>query len=71
MAINTKKVCFFCENQKEPTYTDSGQLKKFMSDRTRIIGRARNGACSKHQRAITKEIKYARHLALLPFVPSL
>jgi small subunit ribosomal protein S18 len=66
----TKKVCFFCENSKNPDYTDSATLKKFMSDRARIVSRQRTGACSKHQRQISKEIKHARHLALMPFIPS-
>lgn len=67
----TKKVCFFCENAKEPDYTDSATLKKFMNDRTRIVARARSGVCSRHQRLVAKEIKHARHLALLPFVPTI
>jgi small subunit ribosomal protein S18 len=66
--IRTKKVCYFCEKKVEPTYTDSQILRKFMNDRARIVASLRTGACSKHQRAITKEIKHARHLALLPFV---
>lgn len=63
-----KRVCLFCEADKEPTLTDSSQLRKFMSDRARIIPRAKSGVCSKHQRRLALEIKYARHLALLPFV---
>lgn len=66
----TKRVCIFCEGKKEPTYTDSQTLKKFMSDRSRIIPRAKSGVCSKHQRRVTREIKHARHLSLLPFVAS-
>ncbi len=64
----TKKVCAFCESQKEPTYQDSQFLRKYLSDRSRIVAKNRSGACSKHQRAVAKEIKHARHLALLPFV---
>ncbi len=63
-----KKVCFFCESEKEPTYTDVATLRKFMSERARIVARARSGACSKHQRRIAREIKYARHLSMLAFV---
>jgi small subunit ribosomal protein S18 len=65
-----KRVCIFCENGTEPIYTDTAVLRKFMNDRARISLRARTGACSKHQRRVTKEIKHARHLALLPFVPT-
>lgn len=67
----TKRVCYFCESAKEPTYTDSVTLRKFMNDRTRIVSHLRSGVCSKHQRHLTKEIKRARHLALLPFIPSI
>ena len=64
----TKKVCIFCEKTIEPSYTDTATLRKLMSDRARIIPRARSGVCSKHQRGVSKEIKHARHLSLLPFV---
>lgn len=67
----TKRVCLFCETKKEPTYIDSQTLRKFMSDRSRIVPRAKSGVCSKHQRRVTREIKHARHLALLPFVASI
>ena len=66
-----KKTCFFCDNKKEPTYTDTVVLKKFLNDRIRIVSKQRSGACSKHQRRISVEIKHARHLALLPFVPTI
>ncbi len=67
----SKKVCHFCENNLEPTYADSSALRKFMNDRARITGRQRSGVCSKHQRALSREIKHARHLAILPFVPKI
>ena len=63
-----KKTCFFCDSKKQPTYTDIAILRKFFSDRSRIMPKQRTGACSKHQRGITKELKYARHLGMLPFV---
>jgi len=71
LAPRPKKVCYFCETKTLPTYTDVITLRKFMNDRAKITGKMRTGACSKHQRAITREIKHARHLALLPFVPSI
>ena len=64
----TNKKCAFCEGAKEPTYTDSATLKRYISDRARIQPKMRTGICSKHQRRLTKHIKYARHLSLLPFV---
>lgn len=63
-----KKSCFFCDNAKEPTFTDSSALRRFMSDRSRINGKQRSGMCARHQRTLTAQIKYARHLALLPFI---
>lgn len=65
-----KKVCFFCENKSVPTYTDAITLKKFMTDRGKIVPKLRSGVCSKHQRRVAREVKRARHLALLPFTLS-
>jgi small subunit ribosomal protein S18 len=64
-----KKVCTFCQNKTVPTYTDIVTLRRFVTDRAKIVPRARSGACSRHQRAVTRNIKYARHLAMLPFTP--
>lgn len=65
--LKKPKVCLFCESKKEPIYTDSVTLRKFISGRARIVGKLRSGVCSKHQRRLTREIKRARHLSLLPF----
>lgn len=65
----TKKACPFCTKKTIPTYTDLATLKHFLTDRAKIYPRGRSGVCSKHQRAVAKNIKYARHLGLLPFVP--
>ncbi len=64
----TKRVCQFCENKSEPVYWDITVLRRFMNDRGRITVRARTGACAKHQRRVAREIKHARHLAMLPFM---
>lgn len=64
-----KKVCFFCQSKTDPLYTDTNILRRFTSDRAKIVPRAKSGLCSRHQRAVTRNIKYARHLALLPFTP--
>lgn len=66
-----KKVCFFCESKKEPIYFDSITLRRFMNDRGKISPRIRTGACSKHQRRLSNEIKRARYLSLLPFTPQI
>ncbi len=67
-APRQKRGCSFCQSKTEPTYTDTSSLRRFVSDRAKIVPKLRSGLCSKHQRRITKEIKYARHLSLLPFV---
>lgn len=64
-----KKVCSFCQSKTSPSYTDTVALRRYTSDRVKILPRSKSGICSKHQRAVTRQIKYARHLALLPFVP--
>ena len=67
----TKKVCSFCEKKDRPRYFDAQALRRFMNDRGKITGRQRSGVCSKHQRLVSREIKRARHLSLLPFVASI
>lgn len=69
--VRTKKACHFCKNKLEPRYWDAAALRKFTSDRGRILPRGRSGACAKHQRRISREIKRARLLALLPFSPQI
>lgn len=64
-----KKVCFFCQSKTDPSYTDTSVLRHYLSDRVKIVPKLKSNVCSRHQRAVTKQIKYARHLALLPFVP--
>lgn len=63
--------CPFCKNDKTPDYKDTGTLEKYVSDRAKLLGKDRTGLCSKHQRRMSVAIKRARHLALLPFVPSI
>jgi small subunit ribosomal protein S18 len=62
------KKCFYCEEKKEPNFLETPLLKKFLSERGKIVPRSRNGLCAKHQRHLTVSIKHARHLALLPFL---
>lgn len=65
-----KRFCHFCKTKTDPSYTDIVVLKRYLTERAKILPKQRSGACAKHQRAIAKNIKYARHLSLLPFVPS-
>lgn len=62
------KGCGFCENKTEPNYKDTGSMVNYLTERGKIVGRARTGLCSKHQRSITQEVKRARFMAILPFV---
>lgn len=68
-AYGAKKVCPFCQSKTDPVYTDTQALRRFTTDRAKIVPRAKSSLCSRHQRILTRHIKYARHLALLPFVP--
>lgn len=62
-------LCPFCSRGVEPDYKNYKDLLEFISDRARILAKAKTGVCSKHQRKLAQEIKRARHLGLLPFVP--
>lgn len=66
-APKNKKYCNFCVNKMEPHYWDVNTLRRHINDRGRIIQRGRLGTCSKHQRRVSREVKRARHLAILPF----
>lgn len=63
-----KKVCNFCvEKIDEIDYKDVEKLKRFVSDKGKILPRRVTGTCAKHQRKVTEAIKRARTVALLPF----
>lgn len=64
-----KKVCTFCgDKEKAIDYKDVATLRKYISERGKILPRRISGSCAKHQREITVAIKKARHIALLPYV---
>ena len=61
-----KKVCVFCgKENNEISYKDANKLKRYVSERGKILPRRITGNCAKHQRALTVEIKRARRLRLL------
>ncbi len=62
-----KKVCVFCGKDNEIDYKDVVKLKRYISERGKILPRRITGTCAKHQRLLTTAIKRARHLALLPY----
>ncbi len=64
-----KKVCSFCVDKVEKIdYKDVARLRRFISERAKILPRRVTGTCARHQRELTVAIKRARHLALLPFI---
>ena len=64
-----RKVCAFCVDKVEAIdYKDVAKLRRYMSERGKILPRRMTGTCAEHQRQLTVAIKRARHLALLPYV---
>ena len=63
-----KKVCVFCGKDNVIDYKDMNKLKRYVSERGKILPRRVTGNCAKHQRAITVAVKRARHLAIMPYV---
>jgi len=63
-----KKVCSFCVDKIESiNYKEVNKLKKYITERGKILPRRISGNCAKHQRQLTSAIKKARVMALLPF----
>ena len=63
-----KKVCVFCaENIEHIDYKDVTQLRKFTTERGKIMPRRASGTCAKHQRQLATAIKRARMVALMPY----
>ena len=64
-----KKVCAFCVEKAESIdYKDVAKLRRYISDRAKILPRRITGTCAMHQREVTTAIKRARIVALLPYV---
>lgn len=63
-----KKVCSFCVDKvEEINYKDVPKLRRYVTERGKILPRRISGNCAKHQRQVTVAIKRARNIALLPF----
>jgi small subunit ribosomal protein S18 len=62
------KKCFFCKFSINPDFKDPENLEKFLTPRKKIIPRERTLICAKHQRQLTKQIKYARFFGFLPYI---
>ncbi len=64
-----KKICQFCADKSDfIDYKDTVKLRRFLSDRSKILPRRSTGTCAQHQRQLTEAIKRARQVALLPYV---
>ncbi len=62
-----KKICKFCSQNLTADYKNPEMLKRYITERGKILPSRITGTCAKHQRALTNEIKRARVLAYLPF----
>jgi small subunit ribosomal protein S18 len=63
-----RKVCSFCADKIEHIeFKETGKLRKFVSERGKILPKRMSGNCARHQRELTIAIKRARHVALLPY----
>jgi small subunit ribosomal protein S18 len=63
-----RKVCKVCIGKVKVDYKDADTLRRFTTERGKILPRRITGTCAKHQRLVAREVKRARALALLPFV---
>lgn len=67
-----RKVCTFCvdcvDKVEHIDYKDAAKLKRFLSERSKILPRRTTGTCAMHQRQLTTAVKRARQIALLPYV---
>lgn len=69
MMRRRKKVCIFCADKVDfIDYKDSAKLRKFISERGKILPRRISGTCAVHQRQLTVAVKRARQMALIPYV---
>jgi small subunit ribosomal protein S18 len=69
--MNTRgriKVCRFCEDKAlKVDYKDERMLRRFVSERAKVIPRRMSGTCARHQRSLVTAIKRARNIAILPY----
>jgi len=64
-----KKVCSFCVDKVEHIdYKDVAKLRRYISERSKILPKRMTGTCAAHQRQLTEAIKRARYVALLPYI---
>lgn len=62
-----KKVCMMCAGRVTLDYKDPETLKKFINEKGKMVPRRVTGTCALHQREVSKQVKRARNIALLPY----
>ena len=67
MAKYRRKVCSYCKEKIKPDYKEVSLLRKFTTEKGKIIPRAKNGLCAKHGRLLSTAIKRARYMALMQY----
>jgi small subunit ribosomal protein S18 len=66
---NRRKLCHFCtDNIQHIDFTDAGKMKRYLSERGKILPRRITGTCAWHQRMLASRIKTSRQAALIPYV---
>ncbi len=66
--VNKKKVCQFCVDKVNAIdYKEVGKLRKYVTEKGKMLPRRMTGVCAKHQRMLAEAVKRARIVALLPF----
>ena len=64
-----RKVCAFCVDKVEAIdYKDTAKLRRYVSERAKILPRRVTGTCAKHQRMVTTAVKSARYMSLMPYI---
>ncbi|MBR2247717.1 MAG: 30S ribosomal protein S18 [Bacilli bacterium] len=62
-----RKICLMCAGRVELDYKNPEVLKKFVNEKGKILSRRATGTCARHQREVSKTIKRARAIALMPY----
>ncbi|OGY27811.1 MAG: 30S ribosomal protein S18 [Candidatus Woykebacteria bacterium RIFCSPHIGHO2_12_FULL_43_10] len=64
-----RRPCYYCAEKTVPDYKEVALMRKFVTERGKIVPRLRSGVCAIHQRRLAVAIKRARQLALMQFAP--
>ena len=65
--VQKRKVCAFCTDKIAIDYKDVARLRKYITEKGKILPRRQTGTCAKHQRELANAIKRARYMALIPY----